>query len=147
MSLLSVDEPPGGKDRGPLDGFLPRVRETSRHQERELAHTGGAVPRNDVSITPFHHASADLVSKLDGVDQEAKRSRPLGLPREEAERRHEPAVAHARGGRQPAQLQNVILGPDHDSPRVLRDFVSHERSSMAGRVRLAYVRPARRLEG
>src|SRR5438093_409459 len=103
-SLLSVDEPPGGKDRRPLDGFLPRVRETSRHHEGELAHTGGAVPRNDVGIAPLHHAGAELVPKLDGVDQEAQRSRPLGLPREEAQRRHEPAIAHARGGRQPAQL-------------------------------------------
>src|SRR6267378_2712625 len=83
-----------------------------------------------VGITPLHHAGAELMPKLDGVDQEAQRPRPLGLPREEAKRRHEPAIAHARRGRQPAQLQNVIPGPDDDSPRVLHEFGSHEGSSM-----------------
>src|SRR5260370_13864079 len=100
-SLPSVDEPPGGEDRRPFDAFLPRVGETRRHHEGELAHTGGAVPRNDGRVTPLHHVGAEPVSKLDGVDQEAEGSRPLGLPGAEAERRHQPAAAQPPGGREP----------------------------------------------
>src|SRR5207245_10175424 len=85
---------------------------------------------NEGATTPAQHGGADLLPQLDGVDQEHHRSRPLALPREEAKPSHEPAIAHARRGRQPAQLQNVIPGPDDDSPRVLHEFGSHEGSSM-----------------
>src|SRR5260370_41689299 len=82
-SLPSVDEPPRGEDRRPFDALLPRVGETRRHHEGELAHTGGAVPRNDVRVTPLHHVRAEPPAKRDAVDHEAEGSRPLGLHGEE----------------------------------------------------------------
>src|SRR5262245_25314248 len=93
--------------------LLARIRKSCRHEEGESSNTGGAVPRNDVGIAPRQNAIRETMMELDGVDEETPRPPLLRFPYEETERGHEPAVGHARGGRQPAQLQQAWMLDDH----------------------------------
>src|SRR5262245_28097568 len=111
--LLSIDEPLRGKDGGPLDSFRTGPGIAQGHEEREPADASGAVPRNDVGVTPLHDPGTERVRELGRVNEECLRSGPFGFSGEEAERRHETAVRHGPGRRQPLQFEDVRVIDDH----------------------------------
>src|SRR2546425_954261 len=124
--LLAVHEPLRGENGRSFDRLLPRLRRSGGHYERELAHAGRAVARDDVGIPPFHDAAPELVAKLDGVDEEAARPRLLRLPGEQAQRGHETTIGHAHGRRQPSEFHDRLGGMvSNDAPRVGGELLGH----------------------
>src|SRR5215469_6246384 len=123
--LLPVEKPLGREDCRPFDGFFSGVREACRHHEGEFANSGSAVPGNNVGITPLHHSRSKLMPKLQRVDKEPAWPGLLCLPDEQAESRHEATVAHCRGRGKPAELQDLVIDSEYDSPGILCEFGCH----------------------
>src|SRR6516165_905812 len=94
--VLTLREPGGRKDRRTLECLFParldRVRETRGHVKCELPRTCRAIARDDAVVAPLHHARAELVAKLRGVDQQERRPQPFRLPGKQGESRLEPPV-------------------------------------------------------
>jgi hypothetical protein len=90
----------------------------------ELPRASRTVAGDDAVIAPLHHAVAELVAKLRGVDQQERRSQPLRFPREQRERRLERPVCHLVW--QPPQLQDRVgLMMKDFTPSIACHFGAH----------------------